>query len=361
MAKGNEGAARRRRVSTADIRARKGGDTPIVCLTAYTAPAAGLMQDHVDLLLVGDSVGMVVYGLENTVAVTLDMMIAHGAAVVRGADRPCVVVDLPFGSYQESPAAAFRAAARVMAETGCSAVKLEGGREMAETIRFLVERGVPVMGHVGLTPQHVHRFGGFRPQGRTDAETEALCADAAAVVEAGAFAVVVEAVPENAARRVTDSIAAPTVGIGAGRAVDGQILVTDDIMGTFAGFTPRFVKRYAELGAAFADAARRYAEEVRAGAFPGPEHTFKPKKPDPGPEAEPVAKPRRGMRSRWAGKRVVAARAENPRRAGSQGWKAYQWLLERGGSATYEAYRAAGNELRHLLHDVERGFTVIEG
>ena len=204
MAKGNGGTARRRRVSTADIRARKGGDSPIVCLTAYTAPAARLMQDHVDLLLVGDSVGMVVYGLDTTVAVTLDMMIAHGAAVVRGADRPCVVVDLPFGSYQESPAAAFRAAARVMAETGCSAVKLEGGREMAETVRFLVERGVPVMGHVGLTPQHVHRFGGFRPQGRTDAETEALCADAAAVVEAGAFAVVVEAVPENAARRVTD-------------------------------------------------------------------------------------------------------------------------------------------------------------
>ena len=277
MAKGNSGAARRRRVSTADIRARKGGDEPVVCLTAYTAPTARLLQEHVDLLLVGDSVGMVVYGLDNTLAVTLDMMIAHGAAVVRGAGTPCVVVDLPFGSYQESPAAAFRAASRVMAETGCSAVKLEGGREMAETIRFLVERGVPVMGHVGLTPQHVHRFGGFRPQGRTDAETETLCADAAAVADAGAFAMVVEAVPEIAARRVTDGVAVPTVGIGAGRAVDGQILVTDDLMGMFAEFTPRFVKRYAELGVAFADAARRYAEEVRAGAFPGPEHMFKSK------------------------------------------------------------------------------------
>ena len=277
MAKGNSGAARRRRVSTADIRARKGGGEPVVCLTAYTAPTARLLQEHVDLLLVGDSVGMVVYGLDNTLAVTLDMMIAHGAAVVRGAGTPCVVVDLPFGSYQESPAAAFRAASRVMAETGCSAVKLEGGREMAETIRFLVERGVPVMGHVGLTPQHVHRFGGFRPQGRTDAETEALCADAVAVADAGAFAMVVEAVPEVAARRVTDGVAVPTVGIGAGRAVDGQILVTDDLMGMFAEFTPRFVKRYAELGVAFADAARRYAEEVRAGAFPGPEHMFKSK------------------------------------------------------------------------------------
>ena len=270
-------APRRRRVSVADIRARKGGEAPVVCLTAYTAPAAKLMQDHVDLLLVGDSLGMVIYGFDNTVAVTLDMMIAHGAAVVRGADRPCVVVDLPFGAYQESPQAAFRAAARVMADTGCSAVKLEGGREMAETVRFLVERGVPVMGHVGLTPQHVHRFGGFRPRARTDAEAEALVADAGAVCEAGAFAVVVEAVPEAAARRVTDAVPSPTIGIGAGRAVDGQILVTDDIVGMFVDFTPKFVKRYADLGAALADAARRYAEDVRTGAFPAPEHTFKSK------------------------------------------------------------------------------------
>ena len=267
----------RRRVSTADIRARKGGATPVVCLTAYTAPSARLMQDHVDLLLVGDSLGMVVYGFENTVAVTLDMMIAHGAAVVRGTDKPCIVVDLPFGSYQESPEAAFRAAARVMAETGCSAVKLEGGREMAETVRFLVERGVPVMGHVGLTPQHVHRFGGFRPQGRTDAESGLLLADSRAVVEAGAFSLVVEAVPEGAARQVTDDVPVPTIGIGAGRTVDGQILVTDDIVGMFADFTPRFVKRYAELGNGLAQAAGLYADEVRSGRFPGPEHTFKRK------------------------------------------------------------------------------------
>ena len=268
---------RRKRLTAADIRARKGGE-PAVCLTAYTAPAAKLMQDHVDLLLVGDSLGMTIYGFDNTVAVTLDMMIAHGAAVVRATETPCIVVDLPFGAYQESPAAAFRAAARVMAETGCSAVKLEGGREMAETVRFLVERGVPVMGHVGLTPQHVHRFGGFRPQGRTDAETEALLADAGAVADAGAFSIVVEAVPEAAARRVTDSVSVPTIGIGAGRPCDGQILVSDDVIGMFQEFTPRFVKRYAELGAALEDAARRYAADVRAGAFPGPEHTFKSRK-----------------------------------------------------------------------------------
>ena len=267
----------RRRLSVTDIAARKGGGPAVVCLTAYTAPSAKLMQDHVDLLLVGDSLGMVIYGFDNTVAVTLDMMIAHGAAVVRGTDRPCIVVDLPFGSYQESPAAAFRAAARVMAETGCSAVKLEGGREMAPTVRFLVERGIPVMGHVGLTPQHVHRFGGFKPRARTDAESAALIADADAIADAGAFSIVVEAVPEEAGRRVTESVGVPTVGIGAGRHVDGQILVTDDVVGMFTEFTPKFVRRYAELGAGLADAARRYAEEVHSGAFPGPEHLFKPK------------------------------------------------------------------------------------
>ncbi len=269
---------RRRRLSVTDIAARKGGDDPIICLTAYTAPSAKLLQDHVDLLLVGDSLGMVIYGFDNTVAVTLDMMIAHGAAVVRGTDTPCIVVDLPFGSYQESPEAAFRASARVMAETGCSAVKLEGGVEMADTVRFLVERGVPVMGHIGLTPQHVHRFGGFRPQARTDAETALLIADAKAIAEAGAFSLVVEAVPEESACQVTGLIDAPTVGIGAGGATDGQILVTDDVIGMFTEFTPKFVKRYAELGAGLAEAGRRYAEDVRAGVFPGPEHMFKPKR-----------------------------------------------------------------------------------
>ena len=270
-----EGAPKtHRRVSVTDIVARKGDTTPIVCLTAYTALTAKLLEDHVDLLLVGDSLGMVIYGFETTVGVSLEMMIAHGAAVVRGSTKPCIVVDLPFGSYQASPQAAFRASARVMAETGCNAVKLEGGVEMAATVRFLVERGVPVMGHVGLTPQHVHRFGGFRPQARTEAEAESLVRDALAIADAGAFAIVLEAVPEAAARRVTDSVAVPVIGIGAGKAVDGQILVTEDIAGLFVDFKPKFVKRYAELGAGIAEAARAYAEDVRAGRFPGPEHTF---------------------------------------------------------------------------------------
>jgi len=276
MSVSKTGAAPRthRRASVTDIAARKGGTEPVVCLTAYTALTAKLLEDHVDLLLVGDSLGMVIYGHDTTVGVTLEMMIAHGAAVVRGSTKPCIVVDLPFGSYQESPAQAFRSAARVMAETGCNAVKLEGGAEMAATVRFLVERGVPVMGHVGLTPQHVHRFGGFRPRARTEAEAEALVEDALAIAEAGAFSLVLEAVPEAAARRVTAAVRVPVIGIGAGREVDGQILVTEDICGLFVDFKPKFVKRYGELGAGIAEAARLYSEEVREGRFPGPEHIF---------------------------------------------------------------------------------------
>lgn len=250
----------------------------MVCLTAYTALTAKLLEDNVDLLLVGDSLGMVIYGMETTVGVTVEMMIAHGAAVVRGSSKPCIVVDLPFGSYQESPGTAFRTAARVMAETGCNAVKLEGGREMAATVKFLVERGIPVMGHIGLTPQHIHRFGGFRAQARTEAEALALVADALAIAEAGAFSIVIEAVPESSARLVTEQVQVPVIGIGAGQAVDGQILVTEDIAGLFIDFKPRFVKRYGELGAGIAEAARQYAEEVRAGAFPGPEHTYAAKR-----------------------------------------------------------------------------------
>ena len=267
-----------RRISVTDIAARKADTTPVVCLTAYTALTAKLLEDNVDLLLVGDSLGMVIYGMETTVGVTVEMMIAHGAAVVRGSSKPCIVVDLPFGSYQESPGTAFRTAARVMAETGCNAVKLEGGREMAATVKFLVERGIPVMGHIGLTPQHIHRFGGFRAQARTEAEALALVADALAIAEAGAFSIVIEAVPESSARLVTEQVQVPVIGIGAGQAVDGQILVTEDIAGLFIDFKPRFVKRYGELGAGIADAARQYAEEVRAGAFPGPEHTYAAKR-----------------------------------------------------------------------------------
>ena len=267
-----------RRISVTDIAARKADTTPVVCLTAYTALTAKLLEDNVDLLLVGDSLGMVIYGMETTVGVTVEMMIAHGAAVVRGSSKPCIVVDLPFGSYQESPGTAFRTAARVMAETGCNAVKLEGGREMAATVKFLVERGIPVMGHIGLTPQHIHRFGGFRAQARTEAEALALVADALAIAEAGAFSIVIEAVPESSARLVTEQVQVPVIGIGAGQAVDGQILVTEDIAGLLIDFKPRFVKRYGELGAGIAEAARQYAEEVRAGAFPGPEHTYAAKR-----------------------------------------------------------------------------------
>src|SRR5215469_4317070 len=255
----------------ADLRARKGG-LPIVPLTAYTTPQARLLDPHCDLLLVGDSLGMVVYGLDSTLPVTLDMMIAHGQAVVRGANRACVIVDMPFGSYQESPEQAFRNAARIMAETGCSGVKLEGGEIMAETIRFLMGRGIPVLGHIGLQPQSVKALGGFHAQGRTEADAARIIADAKAVAEAGAFAMVVEGTAEPVARRVTELVPVPTIGIGASPACDGQILVIDDILGTFDVFKPRFVKRYAELSGAISAAVSAYAEDVRARRFPGPEH-----------------------------------------------------------------------------------------
>ncbi|WP_448208508.1 3-methyl-2-oxobutanoate hydroxymethyltransferase [Azospirillum sp. sgz302134] len=265
------------RTSVPALRTRKGGD-PIVCLTAYTAPMARLLDPHVDLLLVGDSLGMVVYGFDSTLPVTLDMMIAHGAAVVRGSSRACVVVDLPFGSYQESPQAAFRNAARVMAETGAQAVKLEGGAEMAETVAFLTSRGVPVMGHVGLLPQSVNALGGYKAVGRDPASAERILADARAIAEAGAFTIVIEGTVESLARQITGEIAVPTIGIGASPACDGQVLVSDDLLGLFSDFQPKFVKRYAQLGAAVGDAAAAYAAEVKARQFPGPEHCFGVKK-----------------------------------------------------------------------------------
>jgi 3-methyl-2-oxobutanoate hydroxymethyltransferase len=262
-----------RRKTPADIRAHK-GKVPVVSLTAYTAPMARLLDPHCDFLLVGDSLGMVLYGFESTLPVTLDMMIAHGAAVVRGSKQACVIVDLPFGCYQASPADAFRASARVMSETGCAGVKLEGGVEMAETIRFLVERGIPVLAHVGLTPQSVNQLGGFKVQGKTQASQAKVMADAKAVAEAGAFAVVVEGTAEPVARAVTGAIDIPTIGIGASAACDGQVLVIDDILGMISDVKPRFVKRYADVAQAISDAAKTYAEEVRARKFPGPEHTY---------------------------------------------------------------------------------------
>lgn len=266
-----------RRIGVPELRARKGAE-PIVCLTAYTAPVARLLDPHVDLLLVGDSLGMVVYGFDSTLPVTLDLMIAHGAAVVRGSTRACVVVDLPFGSYQESPQAAFRAASRVLAETGAQAVKLEGGEEMAETVAFLTARGVPVMGHVGLLPQSVNALGGYKAVGRDPASAERIRADARAIAGAGAFALVIEGTMEPLARAITDEVPVPTIGIGASPACDGQVLVSDDLLGLFADFTPKFVRRYANLGEQVARAAADYAADVKARRFPGEEHCFGVKK-----------------------------------------------------------------------------------
>lgn len=256
----------------ADILARKGG-TPIVCLTAYTTPVARLVDPHCDIALVGDSVGMVLHGLPTTLGVTMEMMILHGQAVMRGLTKAMCVIDMPFGSYEEGPQQAFRNAARLMAETGASAVKLEGGQHMAETIAFLTARGVPVMAHVGLTPQSVNTLGGYKVVGR-DAEAARVMADAEAVQAAGAFSVVLEKVPEGLAARISQTLTIPTIGIGAGVRCDGQILVVDDMLGMFTAFRPKFVKRYAELGETASDAIATYAAEVRARSFPGPDHAF---------------------------------------------------------------------------------------
>ncbi len=264
---------RSRRITTADIRARKGGEK-VVCLTAYDAPTAALLDEHCDLLLVGDSVGMVVHGLTSTVGVTLEMMILHGQAVMRGAKSALVVVDLPFGSYEGSPQQAFSSASRVMIETGCQAVKIEAGPYAAETVRYLSDRGIPVMGHVGLRPQAVHATGGFKARGRSDAEREAVMREAKAADDAGAFALVIEGVAEPLARAISEHVAAPTIGIGASGACDGQILVTNDMLGLF-DWTPKFVKRYADLKSLVSEAAADYADEVKSQAFPAAEHTYK--------------------------------------------------------------------------------------
>lgn len=262
-----------KRVSTPQIRARKGKE-PLVCLTAYTTQMAQRLDPHVDLLLVGDSLGMVLYGFDSTLPVTLDMMIAHGAAVMRGSKRACVIVDLPFGSYQESPQQAFRSAARVMAETSASGVKLEGGVELSDTVRFLVRRGIPVCAHVGLMPQAVNVAGGFKATGRSDEEAREVTRDAEAMANAGAFAIVLEGTIEPVAAAITAALPIPTIGIGASPACDGQILVSEDVFGLFSDFTPRFVKRYADLGSQISTAAEAYARDVRARRFPAPEHCF---------------------------------------------------------------------------------------
>jgi 3-methyl-2-oxobutanoate hydroxymethyltransferase len=261
-----------RRLTAPDIRARKGGE-PIVCLTSYHAHTARLVDRYCDVILVGDSLGMVMHGLETTVPVTLDMMILQGHAVMRGSKRALVVIDMPFGSYEASREQAFASCARVLKETGCGAVKLEGGRRMAETIRFLVERGVPVMAHIGLTPQSINTIGSFRAQGRDEADWAPIEDDGVAVSEAGAFSVVIEAVAEPLARRISGRIPIPTVGIGASPACDGQVLVLEDMLG-LSPRVPKFVKRFGDLGPGIEAAIRGYAEDVRARRFPGPDHVY---------------------------------------------------------------------------------------
>ena len=250
---------------------------PLVMLTAYTARQAQLLDPHCDMLLVGDSLGQVIYGLPSTLPVTLDMMIAHGAAVVRGSYHSVVLVDMPFGSYEASPAHAFASAARVMAETGCAAVKLEGGQAMAETIGFLSKRGIPVMAHIGLTPQAVNALGGYGARGKSEAEHAKIIADARAVAEAGAFAVVLEGVMEDLAITITDSLDIPVIGIGASAHCDGQVLVAEDMLGMFER-TPRFVKRYDNIAETISRAAQTYAAEVRNRSFPTEDQVYRPKK-----------------------------------------------------------------------------------
>ena len=268
-----------KRLTVPRIRARKVDgvtEEPLVMLTAYTARQAQLLDAHCDLLLVGDSLGQVIYGLPSTVPVTLDMMANHGAAVVRGSYHSVVVIDMPFGSYEASKEQAFQSAAHLLKETGAAAVKLEGGEAMAETVAFLNQRGIPVMGHVGLTPQAVNVLGGYMARGRDDAEADKIIADARALDQAGAFAIVVEGVVEPIAIDVTNSVSCPTIGIGASAQCDGQVLVTDDMLGMFDR-VPRFVKQYENIAALIEQTVATYAGEVRSRTFPGEEQTYQPK------------------------------------------------------------------------------------
>jgi len=266
---------RRQPVTAPKVRARKGGE-PVVMLTAYTAPMARLLDPHVDVLLVGDSLGMVLYGLPSTLPVSLDMMIAHGAAVVRGASSAMVVVDMPFATYEGSAEQAYANAARVLAETGAAAVKVEGGAYLAPTIRFLVDRGIPVMGHIGLQPQSQNAYGGFRARGRTAEDRARILDDAKAVDQAGAFAMVVEATVEDLAQEITAAVACPTIGIGASASCDGQVLVSEDMLGLHDGRLPKFVQQFATLHPHISDAAASYAAAVRARRFPEDAHVYRP-------------------------------------------------------------------------------------
>jgi len=265
-----------KRLTVPRLKAMKGGD-PIVMLTAYTARMAQLLDPHCDILLVGDSLGQVIYGLPSTVPVTLEMMCAHGAAVVRGSYHSVVAVDMPFGSYEASPEQAFASASRILKETGAAAVKLEGGEAMAATIAFLSARGIPVIGHVGLTPQAVNSLGGYGARGKSEAEAAKILADARAVAEAGCFLLVLEGVMEEIAVQATRAVSCPTIGIGASVSCDGQVLVTEDMLGLFER-APRFVKRYDDLAGRIGEAVAAYAGEVRSRAFPGEEQVYRSKK-----------------------------------------------------------------------------------
>ncbi|WP_439560378.1 3-methyl-2-oxobutanoate hydroxymethyltransferase [Roseinatronobacter sp.] len=262
-----------RRITVPQIRARKGGD-PIVSLTSYHAHTAAIVDKYADFILVGDSLGMVMHGMESTIGVPLDLMIMHGRAVVRGTKRALIVVDMPFGTYEESPNMAFRNAAKIMKETACGAVKLEGGARMAETIHFLTERGIPVMAHIGLTPQSSHVMGGFKTQGRDEDTWAAHINDAVAVAEAGAFAMVVEGVVEPLADKITAAVDIPTIGIGASAQCDGQILVLEDMLG-LNPWVPKFVKKYGDLGPAIEQAVSDYADEVKSRNFPGDDNIYR--------------------------------------------------------------------------------------
>ena len=264
--------ARARRITAPQITERKGGE-PVVCLTAYDAPTAEIMDPHVDLILVGDSVGMVVHGLPSTVGVTLDMMILHGKAVMRGSKTAMVVVDLPFGSYEASPEQAFASASRVMMETGCQAIKIESGAYATETIRFLVDRGIPVMSHVGLRPQSLNILGGFKARGRTQSVADQIVANARAASDAGSFAVVVEGTSAAIAEQVTEAVSVPTIGIGASAQCDGQILVTPDMLGLFDR-VPKFVRKFGQQRQTTEDAIRAYADAVRERSFPGSDNLY---------------------------------------------------------------------------------------
>nr|WP_295239339.1 3-methyl-2-oxobutanoate hydroxymethyltransferase [uncultured Brevundimonas sp.] len=266
-----------KRITVPDIAGRKGGE-PIVCLTAYDAPMAAMLDPHCDVLLVGDSLGMAVHGLPNTVGVTLEMMILHGQAVMRGARRAMVVVDMPFGSYEGGKEVAYANCVRVMKETGAQAVKLETSIELAEIVAFLVKRGIPVMGHVGLRPQAILAEGGFKAKGRTDSERDRVLAEARAVAEAGAFCIVIEGVAESLAREITETIDAPTIGIGASAACDGQVLVVNDMLGMF-DWTPKFVRKYADLRTEIDRAAAAFASDVKTRRFPAEVETYFSKKP----------------------------------------------------------------------------------